>query len=41
MINVRPSAAIRRNYNDFSELRKRTGEPVYLTKNGSRYAPCD
>jgi prevent-host-death family protein len=35
MINIRPSAAIRKNYNDISELCKRTGEPVYLTKNGS------
>lgn len=35
MMNIRPSAAIRRNYNEISELCKRTGEPVYLTKNGS------
>jgi PHD/YefM family antitoxin component YafN of YafNO toxin-antitoxin module len=35
MINIRPSAAIRKNYNEVSELCKRTGEPVYLTKNGS------
>jgi PHD/YefM family antitoxin component YafN of YafNO toxin-antitoxin module len=35
MMNIRPSAAIRKNYNDISELCKRTGEPVYLTKNGS------
>jgi PHD/YefM family antitoxin component YafN of YafNO toxin-antitoxin module len=35
MINIRPSAAIRKNYNEISELCKRTGEPVYLTKNGS------
>ncbi|MCK9221971.1 MAG: type II toxin-antitoxin system prevent-host-death family antitoxin [Limnochordia bacterium] len=34
MINIRPSAAIRKNYNEISELCKRTGEPVYLTKNG-------
>jgi prevent-host-death family protein len=34
-MNIRPSAAIRKNYNDISELCKRTGEPVYLTKNGS------
>ncbi len=34
MMNIRPSAAIRKNYNDISELCKRTGEPVYLTKNG-------
>ena len=35
MINIRPSAAIRKNYNEISELCKRTGEPVFLTKNGS------
>ena len=34
MIHIMPSAAIRKNYNDISELCKRTGEPVYLTKNG-------
>ncbi|MBQ3087309.1 MAG: type II toxin-antitoxin system Phd/YefM family antitoxin [Clostridia bacterium] len=33
-MNIRPSAAIRQNYNEISELCKRTGEPVYLTKNG-------
>lgn len=31
---IKPSAAIRNNYNEISELCKRTGEPVYLTKNG-------
>jgi prevent-host-death family protein len=35
MFNIRPSAAIRKNYNEISELCKRTGEPVYLTKNGT------
>lgn len=34
MINIKPSAAIRKNYNEISELCKRTGEPVFLTKNG-------
>ena len=34
-MNIRPSATIRKNYNEISELCKRTGEPVYLTKNGS------
>ncbi|MBE6813103.1 MAG: type II toxin-antitoxin system Phd/YefM family antitoxin [Ruminococcaceae bacterium] len=33
-MNIRPSAAIRNNYNEIAELCKRTGEPVYLTKNG-------
>ncbi|BBB90287.1 MAG TPA: type II toxin-antitoxin system prevent-host-death family antitoxin [Methylomusa anaerophila] len=34
MMNIKPSAAIRKNYNEVSELCKRSGEPVYLTKNG-------
>lgn len=29
-----PSAAIRQNYNEIAEICKKTGEPVYLTKNG-------
>ncbi|MDD2510684.1 MAG: type II toxin-antitoxin system Phd/YefM family antitoxin [Syntrophomonas sp.] len=33
-MNIRPSAAIRKNYNQISELCRQTGEPVYLTKNG-------
>lgn len=33
-MNIKPSAAIRKNYNEVSELCKRSGEPVYLTKNG-------
>lgn len=33
-MNIKPSAAIRQNYNEISELCKKTGEPVYLTKNG-------
>lgn len=31
---IKASAAIRQNYNDISELCKKTKEPVYLTKNG-------
>lgn len=31
---IRPSAAIRQNYNEISELCKKTTEPVFLTKNG-------
>lgn len=31
---IRPSAAIRQNYNEIAEICKKTGEPVYLTKNG-------
>ena len=34
MINIRPSAAIRKNYNEISNICKESGEPVYLTKNG-------
>ena len=34
MINIKPSAAIRKNYNEISTLCKQTGAPVYLTKNG-------
>lgn len=33
-MNIKPSAAIRKNYNEISELCKRSGEPVFLTKNG-------
>ncbi len=34
MINIKPSAAIRNNYNAISQLCKESGQPVYLTKNG-------
>ncbi len=34
MMNIKPSAAIRKNYNQISELCKQSGEPVFLTKNG-------
>lgn len=34
MLNIKPSAAIRKNYNEIADLCKETGEPVYLTKNG-------
>ena len=33
-MNIRPSAAIRQNYNEIADLCRKTGEPVYLTKNG-------
>jgi prevent-host-death family protein len=33
-MNIKPSASIRKNYNEISMLCKETGEPVYLTKNG-------
>ena len=34
MVYIRPSAAIRKNYNEISNLCKQTKEPIYLTKNG-------
>jgi prevent-host-death family protein len=34
VMTIKPSAAIRKNYNEISELCRRTKEPVYLTKNG-------
>jgi len=33
-MNIKPSAAIRNNYNEISDLCKKSKEPVYLTKNG-------
>ncbi|MDO4458797.1 MAG: type II toxin-antitoxin system prevent-host-death family antitoxin [Clostridia bacterium] len=33
-MNIRPSAAIRQNYNDIAELCRKSAEPVFLTKNG-------
>ena len=33
-MNIKPSAAIRNNYNEISVFCKTTGQPVYLTKNG-------
>lgn len=33
-MNIRPSAAIRQNYNEIADLCRKTAEPVFLTKNG-------
>ena len=33
-MQIRPSAAIRQNYNEIAELCRKTAAPVYLTKNG-------
>lgn len=33
-MNIRPSAAIRQNYNEIAELCRETQEPIFLTKNG-------
>lgn len=33
-MKIKPSAAIRKNYNEIANLCKESGEPIYLTKNG-------
>lgn len=33
-MNIRPSAAIRQNYNEIADLCRSSKEPVFLTKNG-------
>ena len=33
-MNIRPSTAIRQNYNEIAEMCRKTAEPVFLTKNG-------
>ena len=33
-MNIRPSAAIRKNYNQIAELCRKTAEPIFLTKKG-------
>ena len=33
-MNIMPSTSLRNQYNDISEKCKKTGEPIYLTKNG-------
>ena len=33
-MQIKPSAAIRNNYNEIATYCKETGEPVYLTRNG-------
>lgn len=33
-MNIRPSAAIRQNYNEIADLYRKTAEPIFLTKNG-------
>ena len=34
VMNIRPSASIRQNYNEIADLCRETAAPVYLTKNG-------
>ncbi|MGN0907187.1 MAG: type II toxin-antitoxin system Phd/YefM family antitoxin [Bullifex sp.] len=31
---IRPSAAIRQNYNEVADMCRKTAEPIFLTKNG-------
>lgn len=31
-MNIRPSAAIRQNYNEIADLCRETAEPIFLTK---------
>ena len=33
-MNIKPSAAIRQNYNEIAEMCRKTAQPVFLTKNG-------
>ncbi len=33
-MTIRPSAAIRQNYNEIADLCRKNAEPVFLTKNG-------
>ena len=33
-MNIKPSAAIRQNYNEIAEMCSKTAQPVFLTKNG-------
>jgi len=34
-VHIKASASIRSNYNEIADLCKTSGEPVYLTKNGT------
>lgn len=33
-MEIKPSTVLRNQYNDLSEYCKKTGEPIFLTKNG-------
>lgn len=33
-MNIRPSAAIRQNYNEVADMCRKTAQPIFLTKNG-------
>lgn len=34
IMNIRPSADIRQNYNEIADICRKTAEPIFLTKNG-------
>ena len=34
VMNIRPSVAIRQNYNEIADMCRKTAEPIFLTKNG-------
>ena len=34
IMQIKPSASIRQNYNEIADLCRSSGEPVFLTKNG-------
>ena len=36
-MNIRPSAAIRQNYNEIADMCRKTAEPIFLTKKGEGY----
>ena len=40
-MNIRPSAAIRQNYNEIADLCRETAEPIFLTKNGEGVMDID
>lgn len=33
-MNIRPSVAIRQNYNEIADMCRKTEEPIFLTRNG-------
>lgn len=33
-MSIRPSAAIRQNYNEIADMCRKTAEPIFLTQNG-------
>lgn len=34
-MNIRPSATIRQNYKEIADMCRKTGKPIFLTKNGA------